>query len=162
TPTADFYEVSKNAFDPEVDAKRWTLEVGGLVENPLLLSYDDITGLPSVEQYATLACISNEVGGDLIGNALWKGVRLRDILQRAAVKPAVVDILLRAADGYTDSIPLDRATAEGTLLVYEMNGAPLTPVHGFPLRLLVPGIYGMKNVKWIRRIEADDFDFKGY
>lgn len=162
TPTADFYEVSKNAFDPDVDVKRWKLDVYGLVENPLTLTYDEIKSLPSTEQYATLACISNEVGGDLIGNALWRGVRLKDLLERAALKEGVVDIVLRASDDYADSIPLDRAMNEATILVYEMNGEALTPVHGFPLRLLVPGIYGMKNVKWVTRIEAVNYDLKGY
>jgi len=162
TPTRDFYQVSKNAFDPQVDARRWKLEVAGLVNNTLTLTYEDMKTLPSVEQYATLACISNEVGGDLIGTALWRGVRLKDVLETAGLKQGVFDIVLRASDDYTDSIPLDRAMADGTLLVYEMNGEPLTPEHGFPVRLLVPGIYGMKNVKWITRIEAVDFDFKGY
>ncbi len=162
TPTRDFYQVSKNAFDPQVDVRRWKLEVGGLVDNTLTLTHEEMKALPSVEQYATLACISNEVGGDLIGNALWRGVRLKDVLDKAGLKQGVIDIVLRASDDYTDSIPLDRAMADGTLLVYEMNGGPLTPEHGFPVRLLVPGIYGMKNVKWITRIEAVDFDFKGY
>ena len=162
TPTADFYQVSKNAFDPQVDVRKWKLEVLGLVENPLTLTYDEMKSLPSVEQYATLACISNEVGGDLIGTTLWRGVRLKDLLVRAGLRQGVIDIILRASDDYTDSIPLDRATADGTLLVFEMNGEPLTPEHGFPVRLLVPGIYGMKNVKWITRIEAVDFDIKGY
>jgi hypothetical protein len=146
TPNKDFYEVSKNAFDPQVDSQRWKLEIGGLVDNPLSLTYDDIKSLPSVEQYATLACISNEVGGDLIGNALWRGVRMKDLLEQAGLKQGVVDIVLRARDDYTDSIPLERAINDATLLVYEMNGEPLTPTHGFPVRLLVPGIYGMKNV----------------
>jgi hypothetical protein len=162
TPTRDFYLVSKNAFDPLVDSRGWKLEVTGMVDNPLSLTYEEVSALPSVEQYATLACISNEVGGDLIGNAMWKGVRLRDILNQAGLKPGVVDIVLRASDDYTDSIPLERGMADGTLLVYAMNGERLTSEHGFPLRLLVPGIYGMKNVKWITRIEAVDFDFKGY
>ena len=162
TPNRDFYKVSKNAFDPQVDARRWKLDIAGLVNKPFSLSYDEIKAMPSTEQYATLACISNEVGGDLIGNALWRGVRLKDVLAQAGLKPGVVDLLLRAGDDYTDSIPIDRGLAEGTLLVYEMNGEPLTAEHGFPLRLLVPGIYGMKNVKWINRIEAVDFDFKGY
>lgn len=162
TPTPDFYVVSKNAFDPEVDAARWRLEIRGLVETPMVLTYDDIKALPSVEQYLTLCCISNEVGGDLIGNARWRGVRLKELLQRAGLKPGVVDIALRASDDYLDSIPLDRAMQEGTLLVYEMNGEPLTPAHGYPLRLLVPGIYGMKNVKWITRLEPIDYDLKGY
>ena len=162
TPTKDFYVVSKNAFDPDVDAGRWRLEVAGLVETPMTLTYDDIKALPAVEQYATLCCISNEVGGDLIGNAAWRGVRLKDLLQRAGLRPGVVDIALRASDGYTDSISLERATQDGTLLVYEMNGEPLKPEHGYPLRLLVPGIYGMKNVKWITRLEAIDYDLKGF
>src|SRR5205807_5522600 len=102
------------------------------------------------------------VGGNLIGNAKWKGVRLRDVLEKAKLKSGVVDIVLRAADDYTDSIPLDRAQADATILVYEMNGAPLTAEHGFPVRLLVPGIYGMKNVKWITRLTAVDYDFKGF
>jgi hypothetical protein len=133
-----------------------------MVERPRSFSYDDLKALSSIEQYATLACISNEVGGDLIGNALWRGARLRDVLNEAVLKPGVVDIVLRASDEYTDSISLDRAMTDGTLLVYEMNGEPLAPEHGFPVRLLVPGIYGMKNVKWITRIEAVDVDLKGY
>jgi DMSO/TMAO reductase YedYZ molybdopterin-dependent catalytic subunit len=162
TPTPDFYEVSKNASDPDVDLRRWILRIGGLVDNPLSFSYEQIRELPSVEQYATLECISNSVGGDLIGNALWRGVRLKDLLEQAALKPGVVDIVLRASDGYADSIPPVQAIAPGTILAYEMNGAPLNQTHGFPLRLIVPGIYGMKNVKWITAIEAVDFDFKGY
>jgi DMSO/TMAO reductase YedYZ molybdopterin-dependent catalytic subunit len=162
TPTKDFYVVSKNAFDPEVDAERWRLEITGLVESPLTLSYDEVKSLPAVEQYATLCCISNEVGGDLIGNALWRGVRLKDLFERAGLKPGVVDIALHASDGYTDSISLARAVQDGTLLVYEMNGEPLKPEHGYPLRLLVPGIYGMKNVKWITGLEAIDYDLKGF
>jgi hypothetical protein len=126
------------------------------------LSYADIKAMDAIEQYATLECISNRVGGDLIGNAQWKGIRLRTVLERAGIQPSVRDVILRAADGYSDSIPLERALQDGTLLVYEMNGAPLTPTHGFPVRLLVPGIYGMKNVKWITQIELVDYDYKGY
>jgi molybdopterin-dependent oxidoreductase-like protein protein/molybdenum-dependent oxidoreductase-like protein len=162
TPNKDFYEVSKNAFDPQVDVRRWKLEVAGLVDNPIELSLNDLKSFPAVEQYATLACISNEVGGDLIGNALWKGVRLRDVLAKAGLREGVIDVALRASDDYTDSIPIERAMASETLLVYEMNGEPLSPEHGFPVRLLVPGIYGMKNVKWITRIEPVAFDLKGY
>jgi DMSO/TMAO reductase YedYZ molybdopterin-dependent catalytic subunit len=162
TPVSDFYEVSKNPFDPHVDAVRWRLEVSGLVNEPFSLGFDEIKAMPSVEQYSTLACISNEVGGDLIGNAVWRGVRLKDVLEKAGLKDGVVDIVLRASDDYRDSIPLDRALAAETLLVYEMNGEPLTPTHGHPLRLIVPGIYGMKNVKWVKRIEAVGVDVKGY
>jgi DMSO/TMAO reductase YedYZ molybdopterin-dependent catalytic subunit len=162
TPTADFYQVSKNIIDPDVDVNSWSLKIGGLVERPMQLSYADIKAMDAIEQYATLECISNRVGGDLIGNAQWKGIRLRTVLERAGIQPSVRDVILRAADGYSDSIPLERALQDGTLLVYEMNGAPLTPTHGFPVRLLVPGIYGMKNVKWITQIELVDYDYKGY
>jgi DMSO/TMAO reductase YedYZ molybdopterin-dependent catalytic subunit len=162
TPTDDFYTVSKNAFDPAVDRASWKLEVSGLVEQPYALTYGELTALPAIEQYATLACISNEVGGDLIGNALWRGVSLKALLEQAGLKPGVVDVVLRAADGYADSIPLERALQEGTILAYEMNRAPLNSQHGFPVRLIVPGIYGMKNVKWLTGVEAVDFDFKGY
>jgi DMSO/TMAO reductase YedYZ molybdopterin-dependent catalytic subunit len=162
TSVSDFYEVSKNVSDPDVDVRKWQLQIGGLVRNTFSLSYDEIRQLPFVEQYCTLECISNQVGGDLIGNALWRGVKLRDLLEQGALKPGVVDIVLKAADGYTDSIPLERALADGTILAYEMNGVPLNQTHGFPLRLIVPGIYGMKNVKWITGIEAVDYDFKGY
>jgi DMSO/TMAO reductase YedYZ molybdopterin-dependent catalytic subunit len=162
TPTEDFYQVSKNVVDPDINVDDWSLDIGGLVDRPLRLSYADIKAMAAVEQYATLECISNPVGGDLIGTAKWKGVRLRTLLEQAGIKPTVQDVVLRAADGYSDSIPLDRARQDGTLLVYEMNGAPLTPTHGFPVRLLVPGIYGMKNVKWIMQIELVDHDYKGY
>lgn len=162
TPTEDFYKVSKNPFDPEVEVRKWRLEVTGLVETRLALTLDDIRAMPAIEQYATLECISNEVGGDLIGNALWRGVRLRDVLSRAGLKPGIVDIALTGTDNYSDSIPLEPAMADGTILVYEMNGTPLTAAHGFPVRLIVPGIYGMKNVKWITRIEAMKYDYKGF
>jgi DMSO/TMAO reductase YedYZ molybdopterin-dependent catalytic subunit len=162
TPTEDFYVVSKNPFDPEVDSQRWRLEIGGLVEKTLSLNFAELKSLPFVEQFATLECIDNPVGGNLIGNALWRGVRMKDLLERAGLKEGVVDITLHASDGYTDSIALERALNEATLLVYEMNGKPLSNAHGFPLRLLVPGIFGMKNVKWVTKLEAVNFDFKGY
>ena len=102
------------------------------------------------------------MGGDLIGNALWRGVRLKDLLDQAGLKPEAVDIVLRASDGYSDSIPITRAQADGNILVYEMNGEPLSVSHGFPVRLIVPGIYGKKNVKWITEIEAVSYDYKGF
>lgn len=165
TPTDQFYIVSKNppGFDPVVDARKWSLQVDGLVAQPLRLTYDDITAMPAVEQVQTLECISNEVGGDLISNARWKGVRLRDILQRSGGTGATaVRVAFRCADGYTESIPVADAMNATTLLAYEMNGRPLPPTHGFPVRLLVPGLFGMKNPKWITRIEVVDYDFQGY
>lgn len=161
TPNNIFYTVSKNFQDPVVDAKDWSLDLRGPGGRRLTLKYADIKALPPVEQIATLTCISNEVGGDYIGNARWTGIKLRDLLTQLGVSGAV-DVVLKAWDGYADSIPIEKAMQDGTLLAYLMNGEPLTPVHGFPLRLVVPGIYGMKNVKWITAIELVDYDFKGY
>lgn len=163
TPNNQFYVVSKNAFrDPSVDERGWRLEITGLVNRPLTFTYEQIKSLPSATQYFTLQCISNEVGGDLIGNAHWRGVPLGDLLRKAGVKDGAVDVVLRAADDYADSIPIDKALAPGTMLVYEMNGEVLPKAHGYPLRLLVPDIYGMKNVKWITKIEVIDYDLKGF
>ncbi len=165
TPTDQFYVVSKNppGFDPVLDARRWTLEVSGLVGRPLRLTYDELRALPAVEQYQTLECISNEVGGDLISTARWKGARLRDVLLMAGGPAATaVKVAFRCADGYTESLPIGDALNPTTLLAYEMNGEPLPPRHGFPVRLLVPGLFGMKNPKWITRIEVVNYDFRGY
>ncbi|MGH2349512.1 MAG: molybdopterin-dependent oxidoreductase [bacterium] len=165
TPTKDFYIVSKNpfGFDPVLDAAKWSLDIGGLVGKPRRLAYQDVKALPAVERYHTLECISNEIGGDLIGNARWKGARLRDLLALAGgVGPKTTKVAFRCADGYTESIPLRDALDPDTLLAYEMNAEPLTPKHGFPVRLLVPGYFGMKNPKWIIRIEPVDYNFLGY
>ncbi len=162
TPTGDFYVVSKNVADPNVDAASWRLEITGLVERPITLTYEQFTALPSVEQYVTLECISNVVGGDLMSNARWKGVLFRDLLGMAGPKPGVRKVVLTGADDYQDSIPFDRAMSPANLLAWEMNGEKLPPAHGFPARLLVPGIYGMKNVKWVTRVQLVDFDFRGY
>lgn len=165
TPNDRFYVVSKNppGFDPKVDVNRWSLEVAGLVGRPLKLSYAQLRALPAVEQLQTLECISNEVGGDLISNAKWKGIRLRDLLEQAGgVGAKAVKVSFRCADGYTESIPVADALNPTSLLAYEMNGETLPTAHGYPVRLLVPGLFGMKNPKWITRVEVVDYDFQGY
>ncbi len=164
TPIDSFYTISKNFVDPKVEAAGWKLEIGGLVERPYSLTLNEIRALPAVTEYRTLCCISNEVGGDLISNAGWKGVRLKDLLERAGVKPGAVDLALTARDGYTESFPIARALADdpAVIAVYEMNGQPLPDKHGFPLRLLVPDIYGMKNVKWVTKLSVVGTDFKGF
>jgi DMSO/TMAO reductase YedYZ molybdopterin-dependent catalytic subunit len=162
TPNDRFYAVSKNVLrDPTVNEGGWRLEVGGLVERPFSLSYEQLKALPRASQYFTLECIGNAVGGDLIGNAEWRGVSLAALLGQAGVKPGAVDIVLRAADDYADSIPVEKALDPDTMLAYEMNGEVLPKAHGFPLRLLAPDIYGMKQVKWITKVEVVDYDFKG-
>jgi DMSO/TMAO reductase YedYZ molybdopterin-dependent catalytic subunit len=162
TSVADFYHVSKNISDPIVDGASWSLTIDGMVATPLSFSYDDIVARAKTQNITTLACISNELNGDLAGTAEWTGLPLRELLEEAGVDPKAVDIVFRAADGYDDSIPLAQAMHPTTLLVTGMNGEPLPPDHGFPARLIVPPIYGMKNVKWVERIEAVDHDYQGY
>lgn len=162
TPVGRFYTVSKNVFDPALDEKTWKLAITGKVERPYGLTYEELRQLPAVEKPHTLMCISNEVGGDLISNAIWKGVPLRAILERAGPKPGTIELILRARDGYSDSFPLEAALRDGTILAYEMNGQPLERQHGFPARVLVMGLYGIKNVKWVTELEVADYDYKGY
>jgi DMSO/TMAO reductase YedYZ molybdopterin-dependent catalytic subunit len=165
TPLGDHYQVSKNFLfsDPRVDLARWRLDVHGVVQQPLSLSLEDLRSMPAVEEYATLACIGNAVPARAIGTALWKGVRLSSILERAGVlADRAQDVVFIGADNYTDSIPLERALQSGTILAYEMNGEPVPRGHGAPLRAIVPGIYGMKNVKWIEAIELVGGDYRGY
>jgi len=162
TSNKDFYVVSKNVIDPTVSVSRWRLKVEGLVDAPFQLTYDELRALPAVSQFTTLICISNPVGGPLISNAKWTGVPLRVLLERSRLKPGVKDIALFAADGYSDSIPLEKALEPTTLVAYGMNDELLPSSHGAPARLVVPGIYGMKNVKWLTGIEPVDEDFKGF
>lgn len=164
TPTDRFYTVSKNLlFGPSVDESDWRLDVHGLVGREVALSLDDLRNEAPVDQAATLACISNEVPATAIGNATWRGLRLADVLRRAGgLREGAVDLVFVCADNYTDSIPVAKALDPATLLAYEMNGEPLTRARGYPLRAIVPGIYGMKNAKWIEAIEVVDRDYLGY
>jgi DMSO/TMAO reductase YedYZ molybdopterin-dependent catalytic subunit len=162
TPTYLFYRIDINPVVPVVDEKTWNLGVKGLVDNPLTITYDEIKNMPSVEQYATLECVSNKIGGDLISTAIWKGVKLKDLLARAKVKPSAKYIAFRCYDGYDVGIPLEKGLMDGTILAYEMNLAPLNSKHGFPLRAIVPGLYGMMNPKWITEIELVDNVYEGY
>ena len=162
TPTPAFYVVSKNFVDPTVDAIDWSLEIDGLVDRPATLSYTDILARDSVELISTLECISNPIGGDFISTAIWTGFPLRELLDESLMQPGVVDIELHATDGYIESIPLVEALAADTIVVHSMNGDPLDDKHGFPVRLIVPGIFGMKNVKWLTRIRPVGEDIQGY
>ncbi len=162
TPIRTFYLVSKNIFDPAIDAKTWTLAVKGKVERPYRLVLDELRRLPGVTKPHTLMCISNEIGGDLISNAIWKGVPLKTLLEKARVQPGAKKLILRGRDGYSDSFPLTVAVLDGTMVAYEMNGKPLERQHGFPARALVMGLYGIKNGKWLSELEVVDYDYKGY
>ena len=163
TPTRDFYQVSKNFTDPTVSLDGWSLEIGGLVNTPRTYRYDELTGLATTRNITTLCCISNQIGGDLISTAEWTGVPLITLLDAAGVQPNAVDVKFSSADDYTDSIPYALAQVDQDILVViGMNGEPLPDDHGFPARMIVPPIYGMKNPKWLQKIELVDFDYRGY
>jgi DMSO/TMAO reductase YedYZ molybdopterin-dependent catalytic subunit len=163
TRNGDFYNVDINFIKPSVDHRSWKLKVHGLVDSPYELGYRDLQNrFEVVEMAHTLSCISNEVGGDLVSTAVWRGVRLKDVLGKAGLKDGVVDVVFRSAEGYSDSIPLAKALEDTTLVVFGMNGVALPRAHGFPARIIVTGIYGMKNVKWLTEIETVNNDYQGY
>lgn len=149
-----FYIVSKNLADPVVDAGTWRLRVTGLVDQPLELSLDALMLLPAVQVTRTLECISNEVGGDLMSTGVWTGLRMADLLQRAGVQSAATSLVFRSVDGYSETMALDRAQDPQTLLAYALNAQPLPAKHGFPLRVLSSGTYGMKNPKWLTQVDV--------
>ncbi len=161
TPNADFYLTSYGR-TPTVDAGSWRLSIKGLVQNPLELSYDDIKRLPPINETLTLECISNPPDGTAISNATWVGPKLKPLLDRARVKPAAVWVSMRAADGYYTGLPADELLRDENFLPYLMNGVPLPPDHGFPVRIFIPGKYGMKQPKWITEIEFLDHEQTGY
>jgi DMSO/TMAO reductase YedYZ molybdopterin-dependent catalytic subunit len=162
TANEDHYTVDTTLVKPRVDIATWKLDITGAVEAPFALTYDELLDLDAIEQVHTLECISNPTGGELIGTAVWTGVRMRDLLQRARPTEKAFDVVLTSVDGYVDSFPIAKAMEPETLLVYLMNGKTLPQDHGYPVRTLVPNIYGMKNVKWLRSIEVASFDKLGY
>ncbi|HEX5892181.1 MAG TPA: sulfite oxidase [Nitrososphaeraceae archaeon] len=162
TSTDLFYRVDINPIPPTVDVNSWRLEIKGLVSQTLTINYEELRAMPSVQQIATLECISNKIGNDLIGTAIWNGIRLKDLLEKSEVKPDARYIVFRCADGYDVGIPLQRGLQEGSILAYGMNGEMLTTKHGYPVRAIIPGLYGMMNPKWITEIELVGEIYEGY
>jgi DMSO/TMAO reductase YedYZ molybdopterin-dependent catalytic subunit len=162
TPNDLFYCVTKNVVDPKVDIDLWHLEINGLVQNPATWRFQDIVGFTPTTQETTLMCISNGLDAGLMSNAVWKGLLLRDLLDQAGVLSGAARVRLQGVDNYTDTIPLEKAMDPTTLLAYEMNGESLPDRHGYPLRVVVPGYFGEKNVKWLTRIEVADANAKGF
>lgn len=161
TANANFYTVAYRDERPALP-NDWQLSIGGNVTKPLTLTLADLKQMPAVEEMRTLECISNPAGGPLISNALWKGVKMEDLLERVGVKPDTMEIKLESFDGYHTSIPLDLALHAQSLLAYEMNGEPPPLEHGKPLRCLWPGRYGMKQPKWLTKITALAEKYRGY
>lgn len=154
-PNPDFYRIDVNLVVPRVQADGWRLTITGMVDRDVELSYQDLLGMPLVERYVTIACVSNEVGGGLVGNAAWTGVPLVDLLDRAGVQAGASQIVGRSVDGWTAGFPTALAyDGRDPLVAVGMNGEPLPASHGFPARLIVPGLYGyVSATKWLREIE---------
>jgi DMSO/TMAO reductase YedYZ molybdopterin-dependent catalytic subunit len=160
TPNDVFYRIDTALRVPEVDPDDWRLRVVGLVDEEVEISFADLLALPLVERATTLTCVSNEVGGDLVGNALWLGHPLRDLLARARPHADADMVLSRSADGWTASTPLDVLTDpdRDALLAVGMNGEPLPLAHGFPVRMVVPGLYGyVSATKWVVELKVTRF-----
>ena len=160
TPIDRFYEQSYNGF-PQLDNFEWQVNLNGLFDTPMELGLFDLKRRPKVEVMRTLECIGNPVGGTLIGNATWVGISLSGLLEEAGIQPEANYILFRSADEYETSVTVDLAMDERSLVVYEMNGEPLPIKHGFPARILLPGVYGQKQPKWVTSIRASERDSKG-
>ncbi|MFI2752904.1 molybdopterin-dependent oxidoreductase [Cellulomonas sp. P22] len=159
TPNADFYRIDTALAVPQVDPAAWSLRVHGLVEREVTLTFDELLADDLVEAWVTLACVSNEVGGDLVGNARWLGLPLRTLLARAVPRDGADMVLSTSADGFTASTPLEVLTDDrDALLAVGMNGEPLPFVHGFPVRMVVPGLYGyVSATKWVVDLEVTRF-----
>ena len=155
-PNDRFYRIDTALLVPQVDVATWKLDVKGLVDRPFKLTYDELLTLPLFEQYVTIACVSNRVGGDLVGNALWTGVRLKDLLEMAGVQAGATQVVGRSVDGFTVGFPTAWATApeREPMVAVGMNRDLLPADHGYPARLIVPGLYGyVSATKWLRSIE---------
>ena len=161
TSNEDFYVTTKGG-TPSVEAGRWRLKFDGLVAHPFTLTHDQLLSLPRVEKVLTLECISNPIGGNYLGNAKWTGTPLKPLLERAGPTKEAAHAILHAADGFSTGHPLPRLWNEENFLAYRMNGEDLPPVHGYPVRIFVPGKFGMKQPKWITRIEFVNQAYLGY
>jgi DMSO/TMAO reductase YedYZ molybdopterin-dependent catalytic subunit len=163
TPPDKFYIVSKNISDPMVSEKGWSLRVQGLVDRPLRIGYQELKLMPAVTQYVTLECVSNNVGGPQISTGRFTGVSLAALLNDASPRPGAGAVGFKARDGYTESLPLSFVLGSPQILVaYLLDDAPLTPAHGFPARILIPGRYGMKGPKWLDEIDLITTETGGY
>ena len=187
TPTGRFYARVHFSELPDPDSSGWRLEIGGAVDSPRTMDYEELLALPSREVVATLECAGNSRShleppaeginfhDGAVGNARWKGVPVSDLLSGAGPRGAATEVLFEGADfgeeeeegaplqlGYARSLPLGKALDRDTVVAYEMNGEPLEPAHGYPLRLIVPGWYGMASVKWLRRIRLLEEPFRGF
>lgn len=162
TSNEEFYRIDINTRPPVIDGSSWQLQVAGLFENTQPLAMEDLMAFPVVTQPITLSCISNRIGGDLIGTSYWTGLRLRDLLNELRLQPEAGALFVEAEDGFYETVIAEDMMDERTLLVYGMNGETLPVEHGYPLRIYIPNRYGMKQPKWITRMEAIEAWRPGY
>ncbi len=159
TSNADFYRIDTALVVPQVPAEDWELRVVGMVDREIRLSFEQLLDRELVERDITLTCVSNTIGGNLIGTARWLGVRLDDLLDEAGMDPRADQVVGRSTDGYTCGFPVGALDGRDALIAVGMNGEPLPLEHGFPARLIVPGIYGYASAtKWLAEIELTRFD----
>jgi DMSO/TMAO reductase YedYZ molybdopterin-dependent catalytic subunit len=155
-PNDRFYKIDTALLVPSVGTDGWTLRIHGMVDRETVLTWDELIALPMFEQYVTIACVSNEVGGRLVGNAKWTGVRLRDVLDMAGVQAGATQLVGRSVDGWTAGTPTAWVMdpAREPMIALKMNDEPLPPAHGYPARLIIPGLYGyVSATKWLKELE---------
>ena len=158
TPNADFYRIDTAVIVPQVTAEEWTLSFDGMVRRPFTITYAELLEMPMVERDVTIMCVSNPIGGDLIGTARWLGTPLLPLLERAGIEPGADQIFSTSIDGWTCSTPLDGLAEREPLLAIAMNGEPLPIEHGFPVRMIIPGLYGfISATKWVTQITATTY-----
>ena len=165
-PNDRFYRIDTALLTPRVDTAGWTLRIHGLVDRETTLSWAELVALPMFEQYVTISCVSNEVGGKLVGNAKWTGIRLRDVLELAGVQASASQLVGRSVDGWTAGMPMVWVmdSEREPMIAVKMNDQPLPPIHGYPARLIVPGLYGyVSATKWLTELELTTWEaFDGY
>ncbi len=162
-PNEHFYRIDTALSVPQVPKDSWSLHIHGMVDREVTLGFADLLARPMIERYITLSCVSNQIGGDLVGNALFQGVRLKDVLDEAGVHPDATQVVSRSIDGWTAGSPTSVIMdGRDAMVAIAMNGEPLPPEHGYPVRLVVPGLYGyVSATKWVTEIELtrwEDFD----
>lgn len=164
TPNEEFYRIDTSLVIPNISVDSWTLEIVGMVDNPLTFTYEELSAREIIELDCTIACVSNEIGGELVGNARWLGVRLDDLIREASPTAEADQIMGYSQDGFAAGFPLATLDGRDAMIALGMNGEVLPLAHGFPARIIVPGLYGyVSATKWLTRIELTRFDKKhGY
>ena len=159
TSTAAFYRVDTNLTVPRVNADRWELQIDGMVDTPMTITYAQLMAMPMIERDITLTCVSNEVGGGYVGGARWQGVRLADLLDRVGVRTGADQLLSTAVDGFQIGTPMDVVRdGRDAMIAVGMNGQPLPAIHGFPARIVTPGLYGFVSAtKWLTKLTATTY-----